>query len=71
MPKYHQDDCRRIMDDPKMVRNITVLGTMGHGKSTMMDNLGAATGFLAENKIGESLFTLYRPDEKEKKSNLK
>jgi elongation factor 2 len=59
------------MDDPKKVRNVTVLGTMGHGKSCMMDNLGAMTGYLSENKIGDQLFTLYRADEKEKKSNYK
>jgi len=71
MPKYHQDECRRLMDDVKKVRNVTLLGTMGHGKTSLMDNLGAMTGYLAENKIGDQLFTLYRADEKEKKSNYK
>ena len=59
------------MDDLTLVRNVAMLGTMGHGKSTVMDNLGAATGYLAENKIGDTLFTLYRQDEKEKKANFK
>lgn len=59
------------MDDLSVVRNVTVLGTGGHGKTTLMDNLGAATGYLSEAKIGEVLFTLYRADEKEKKTNYK
>ncbi|CAD7934845.1 unnamed protein product [Amoebophrya sp. A120] len=71
MPKYHQDDARRQMDQIETVRNVCMLGSMGHGKSCIMDNMGALTGYLAENKIGDQLFTLYRADEKEKKSNYK
>lgn len=71
MPKYHQDDVRRAMDDPTKVRNVALLGSMGHGKSTLMDNFGAALGYLADTKIGEQLFTLYRADEREKKTNYK
>ncbi len=59
MPKYHQDDARRQMDQIETVRNVCMLGSMGHGKSCIMDNMGALTGYLAENKVGDQLFTLY------------
>lgn len=72
MPKYNADDVHRVMDkNPELVRNVCMLGSMGHGKSTLMDNFGAATGYLADTKIGEQLFTLYRADEREKKTNYK
>jgi len=71
MPKFSQDDCRRIMDDPTKVRNVVVMGAMGHGKSVTMDNLGAKEGYLAPEKIGDVLFTLYRQDEKDRKTNFK
>lgn len=71
MPKYGADDVRRCMDDVTKVRNICMLGAMGHGKSSIVDNLGAMTGYVPENKVGEQLFTLYRADEKERKTNIK
>lgn len=71
MPKYAADDVRRGMGDIEKVRNVCMLGAMGHGKSSVVDNLGALTGYLAPNKVGEQLFTLYRADEKERKTNIK
>lgn len=71
MPKYTQDDCRKIMDDLPRVRNVMVMGSMGHGKSVTMDNFGAKEGYLAPEKIGDVLYTLYRQDEKDKKANIK
>ena len=44
MPKYTQDDCRKLMDDLTKVRNVMVMGSMGHGKSVTMDNFGAKEG---------------------------
>ena len=67
MPKYEADDCLRVMGDPSAVRNVCMLGSMGHGKSSLIDSLGARAGFVAENKVGETLFTLYREDERAKK----
>ena len=67
MPKYTADECRKAMDDITNVRNVVMMGSMGHGKSVTMDNFGAKEGYLAENKIGEALFTLYRQDERERK----
>jgi elongation factor 2 len=71
MPKYNQDDVRRTMNDLDKVRNVCLIGAMGHGKTTVMDNFGAKTGFVAEAKIGDTQYMHYRNDEKERKCSIK
>lgn len=71
MPKYTADECRKLMDDVKVVRNVVILGEKGHGKTCLADNFGVQQGYLAENKVGETLFMHLRADEKEKKSTIK
>merc|ERR1711998_7385 len=56
---------------PDLIRNICLLGSMGHGKTALCDNLGAREGYMSQDKVGEQLFTLYRKDEQEKKTTLK
>eukprot|EP00747_Dinoflagellata_sp_TGD_P160340 gnl/TRDRNA2_/TRDRNA2_177970_c0_seq2.p1 gnl/TRDRNA2_/TRDRNA2_177970_c0~~gnl/TRDRNA2_/TRDRNA2_177970_c0_seq2.p1 ORF type:complete len:861 (+),score=187.56 gnl/TRDRNA2_/TRDRNA2_177970_c0_seq2:108-2690(+) len=70
MPKFAANDVHNVMKRPEDVRNVAILGAMGHGKSTVADILGARTGFLAEQQIG-SRFAHMRADEKEKGITLR
>jgi len=71
MPKFTNEDVRALMDKPSQVRNVGLIGAMATGKTSLMDCLGALSGLLAEEKIGEARFTHCRKDEQEKGCTLK
>jgi len=65
MPKFTGPEAHAIMTSPERIRNVCLISAMGHGKSTVIDILGAHTGYLGWDKIGTH-FTHTRDDEKAK-----
>ncbi|KAJ6235625.1 eukaryotic translation elongation factor 2a [Anaeramoeba flamelloides] len=57
---------RETMDKKTNIRNISVVGQVDHGKSTVIDYLIAKTGIFSIEKAGKTRFTDTRKDEQDR-----
>ena len=59
------------MNDPKNIRNMSVIAHVDHGKSTLTDSLIAKAGIISKKKAGDARFTDDRPDEADRGITIK
>ena len=52
MVKFTMEQIRAIMDNPKNIRNMSVIAHVDHGKSTLSDALICKAGLLSEHSAG-------------------
>lgn len=71
MVNFTVDQIRVIMDDPKNIRNMSVIAHVDHGKSTLTDSLVCRAGIIAGAKAGEARYTDSRQDEQERGITIK
>jgi elongation factor 2 len=71
MPNFTVDQIREIMDDPRQIRNMSVIAHVDHGKSTLTDSLIARAGIIADANAGNARVTDTRQDEKDRGITIK
>ncbi|ELZ11757.1 elongation factor EF-2 [Natrinema thermotolerans] len=59
-------ECERLMDEPKNIRNIAIAAHVDHGKTTLTDNLLAGAGMISDETAGEQLAMDTEEDEQER-----
>ncbi len=59
------------MDSPDVIRNMSVIAHVDHGKSTLTDSLIGAAGIISAAKAGEARYTDTRADEQERCITIK
>ncbi len=59
-------ECERLMDEPKNIRNIAIAAHVDHGKTTLSDNLLAGAGMISDDTAGEQLAMDTEDDEQER-----
>ena len=59
------------MDHADLIRNMSVIAHVDHGKSTLTDSLVAAAGIISMGAAGNARFTDDRQDEKERGITIK
>jgi elongation factor 2 len=57
---------KRLMKDPKHIRNIAICAHIDHGKTTFSDNLLSGAGMLSEELSGKQLALDFHADEQER-----
>ncbi|MFC3478155.1 elongation factor EF-2 [Halobacterium litoreum] len=60
------EQCERLMDEPKQIRNIAIAAHVDHGKTTLTDNLLAGAGMISQDTAGEQLAMDTEEDEQER-----
>lgn len=58
------DRIKKIINDPKHIRNIAIAAHIDHGKTTFSDNLLAGAGMMSEELAGKQLVLDFHEDEK-------
>ncbi|TVU35156.1 hypothetical protein EJB05_17030 [Eragrostis curvula] len=71
MVKFTGDEMRKVMDKKNNIRNMSVVGHLGHGKSTLTDSLAAAAGIIAQDVAGDVPTTDTCADEAERGITIK
>lgn len=71
MPNFTIDQIREIMDDPTMIRNMSVIAHVDHGKTTLTDSLLARAGIIHSDKAGTACKMMARPDEEDRGITIK
>ena len=71
MPNFTVDQIREIMDDPRQIRNMSVIAHVDHGKSTLTDSLIARAGIIADTNAGNARFTDTSKHEKDRGITIK
>lgn len=71
MVNFSVDQMRAKMDEPKNIRNMSVIAHVDHGKSTLTDSLVAAAGIIAIEDAGNVRATDTRQDEKDRGITIK
>ncbi|KAF2136308.1 uncharacterized protein K452DRAFT_292504 [Aplosporella prunicola CBS 121167] len=71
MVNFTVEEIRGLMDEPKNIRNMSVIAHVDHGKSTLTDSLVQRAGIISAAKAGEARFTDTRPDEQERGVTIK
>jgi elongation factor 2 len=66
MAERMADRVKRIMNNPKHIRNIATSAHIDHGKTTFTDNLLAGAGMMSEELAGKQLLMDFHEDEKER-----
>eukprot|EP01119_Soliformovum_irregulare_P012869 TRINITY_DN3363_c0_g2_i1.p1 TRINITY_DN3363_c0_g2~~TRINITY_DN3363_c0_g2_i1.p1 ORF type:complete len:837 (-),score=182.72 TRINITY_DN3363_c0_g2_i1:78-2588(-) len=64
------DELRRMMDEPNNIRNLSVIASIDHGKSSLIDQLLAAAGIILRNEF-ELRFTEVRYDSAERRTSIR
>ena len=71
MVNFTVDHLRGIMGNPDMIRNLSVIAHVDHGKSTLSDSLIARAGIISTKNAGEERYMDTREDEKERGITIK
>jgi len=71
MPNFSVDEIRANMDNPDMIRNMSVIAHVDHGKSTLTDSLICKAGIISVKHAGDARFMDTRPDEQERGVTIK
>lgn len=71
MVNFTVDQLREIMKNPEMIRNLSVIAHIDHGKSTLTDSLLAMAGFISKDDAGNKRVLDDREDEIERGITIK
>jgi len=71
MVNFTVDQIRVMMDRSHLIRNISVIAHVDHGKSTLTDSLIAAAGIIAKARAGDTRFMDTREDEQARTITIK
>lgn len=71
MVNFTVDQIRGLMDNPRNIRNISVIAHVDHGKSTLTDSLIGHAGIIAKAKAGDTRFMDTRKDEQDRTITIK
>jgi elongation factor 2 len=71
MPNFTVEQLREIMFQPNLIRNMSVIAHVDHGKSTLTDSLIAKAGIISAANAGNARFTDTRADEQERGITIK
>lgn len=71
MVNFTVDELRKIMGKPDMIRNMSVIAHVDHGKSTLTDSLIAKAGIISAKTAGTARFMDTRDDEQERCITIK
>ena len=65
------EDISKMMENPKQIRNLALIGHIDHGKTTLSDSLLAEAGLLAESLAGEARVLDYLEEEQRRGITIK
>jgi len=71
MPNFTVEQIRKIMDQTELIRSMSVIAHVGHGKSTLTDSLICKAGIISAKAAGDARFTDTRADEQERGVTIK
>ncbi|CAH2268322.1 jg5502 [Pararge aegeria aegeria] len=71
MANFTVDEIRGMMDKKRNIRNVSVIGHVDQGKSTLTDSLVSKAGIIANRRAGETRYTDTRKDEQERCMTIK
>lgn len=65
------EDMQDVMENPRFIRNLSVIAHVDHGKTTLTDSLVASSGLMRKEAAGDACVTETRKDERERGITIK